>query len=105
ELPVGGSNIRLPEPISPEPVPEVPKGTRALVVEDEAALGEAVASALTDDGFIVDRASDGSEALTRIRDRVYDVVICDLKMPKVDGIAFFQDVARTMPPMVKRVIC
>ena len=71
------------------PLPAVPKGTRALVVEDELALGDAVAAALADEGFRVDRADNGEEALARVRERHYDVIICDLKMPKVDGMAFF----------------
>ena len=56
---------------------------RVLVVEDEAALGAAVAEALRDAGFVVDRASDGLEALERLRQRrAYDLIICDLKMPR-----------------------
>ena len=82
----------------------MPKGTRALVIEDEQALGEAVAAALTDEGFRVDRAGDGEEALSRVRDRHYDVIICDLKMPKVDGIAFFREVSAKMPHVARRLI-
>ena len=74
------------------------------MVEDEEALGDAVAGALHDGGFVVDRASDGAEALTRLRDRAYDVVICDLKMPKVDGMAFFREVSATMPHVARRMI-
>jgi DNA-binding response OmpR family regulator len=82
----------------------VPKGTRALVVEDEIALGEAVADALTDEGFRVDRAADGEEALDRLNERHYDVIICDLKMPKVDGMAFFAEVSTKMPQIARRLI-
>jgi two-component system NtrC family sensor kinase len=104
ELPVGGTHIRLPDPSPTSPLPEVPKGTRALVIEDEAALGEAVAGALHDAGFLVDRAADGGEALARLRERTYDVVICDLKMPKVDGIAFFREVSAKMPQIARRLV-
>src|SRR5581483_98533 len=85
-------------------LPDVPRGTRALVIEDEVALGEAVAGALADAGFRVDRASDGAEALAKVRERAYDVVICDLKMPKVDGITFHREVAAGMPHLVRRLI-
>ena len=57
-------------------------GRRVLVVEDEPALAGAVCDALTDAGFVVDRAGDGEEALGRVRERPYDLVICDLKMPR-----------------------
>src|SRR5262249_40616374 len=87
-----------------QPLPEVPKGTRALVVEDEAALGEAVAGALVDEGFLVDLAANGHEGLTRLREYPYDVVICDLKMPKVDGMAFFRELSAKMPHLVRRLI-
>jgi signal transduction histidine kinase/CheY-like chemotaxis protein len=104
ELPVGGVSVRLPDLATAQPLPEVPKGTRALVVEDEAALGEAVAGALVDEGFLVDLAANGHEGLTRIREYAYDVVICDLKMPKVDGMAFFRELSAKMPHVVRRVI-
>ena len=74
--------------------PSVPRGTSALVIEDEQALGDAVADALKDEGFVVDRASDGAAGARPARRRgVYDVVICDLKMPTVDGMTFFRRVS------------
>jgi len=104
ELPVSGAHIRLPEPARTGPKTAVPKGTRGLVIEDEQALNEAVAAALTDEGFEVDRAADGLEALGRLRERQYDVVICDLRMPKMDGVAFFREVSATMPQIARRII-
>jgi two-component system NtrC family sensor kinase len=104
ELPVSGSNLRLADAPRPRAAPDVPRGTRALVVEDEQALNEAVAAALADDGFEVDRAADGEEALARLRERLYDVVICDLKMPKVDGMMFFREISTTMPHIARRLV-
>jgi two-component system NtrC family sensor kinase len=104
ELPVSGLNVRLPEAARTDPLPDVPPGTRALVVEDEQALNEAVAAALADEGFRVDRASNGEEALARLREAHYDVVICDLKMPKVDGMMFFREVSATMPHVATRLV-
>jgi PAS domain S-box-containing protein len=105
DLPVSGTNLKLqPEAPQGQALPEVPAGTRALVIEDEEALNEAVAAALADDGFQVDRAADGEEALVRLRERLYDVVICDLKMPKVDGMAFFRRISKTMPHVAKRLV-
>jgi signal transduction histidine kinase len=104
EMPVSGSNLKLQESAKAPDLPDVPRGTRALVIEDEQALNEAVAAALADDGFQVDRAMNGEEALARLRERLYDVVICDLKMPKVDGIMFFREVSATMPHIARRLI-
>ena len=79
-------------------------GKRVLVVEDEPALAAAVADALTDAGFVVDRAGDGEEALAFVRERLYDLVICDLKMPRLDGRAFYRAIAATAPDLAQRVI-
>ena len=104
ELPVGATPIRVPEAQQPDSMPAVPPGTRALVVEDEDALGDAVAAALSDEGFAVDRAEDGAVALALVHERRYDVILCDLKMPKVDGIAFFRELTETMPAVATRVV-
>ncbi len=104
ELPVGGGQIRFAEPSRAAQAPDVPRGTRALVVEDEVALGAAVADTLTDEGFQVDRAEDGEEALACIRTHAYDVVICDLKMPKVDGMTLFRQLSVEMPQVADRLV-
>ena len=79
-------------------------GAAVLVVEDEAALGAAVAEALADAGFVVDRASDGEEALDRLARRPYDLIVCDLKMPRLDGPPFYRELAASDPAMARRVL-
>ena len=105
ELPVTGETQRRP----PTPAPtarelEALAGRRVLVVEDEPALSAAVSDALADAGFEVDRAGDGEEALARLGERLYDLVICDLKMPRVDGMAFYRAIAATAPELTERLI-
>ncbi len=75
-----------------------------LLVEDEPALAQAVADGLADAGFVVDRAGDGEEALARVGARTYDLVVCDLKMPRVDGMTFYRAIAATKPSLARRVI-
>ena len=75
-----------------------------LVVEDEAALGAAVAESLQDDGFLVERANDGLEALERVRSQHFDVIICDLKMPRLDGSQFYRELEETHPDMTHRIM-
>jgi CheY-like chemotaxis protein len=103
-LPASGSRVKLQEPKAAEPALTVPRGTRALVIEDENALGEAVAAALSDAGFRVDRAADGQEGLARLDERHYDVIVCDLKMPRIDGMTFFKTVSPRMPNVARRLI-
>ncbi|HEY7250911.1 MAG TPA: response regulator [Methylomirabilota bacterium] len=56
-----------------------------LVVEDEASLRELIANILLLDDHDVDTARDGVEALYRIEQRTYDLIISDLQMPNLDG--------------------
>ena len=80
------------------------RGARVLVVEDEPALAAAVKEALTDAGFDVDRAGDGEEGLACVAERHYDLIVCDLKMPRLDGIRFYRAMAATTPALARRVI-
>ena len=75
-----------------------------MVVEDETALGTAVADALGDAGFLVDRATNGEDALTLIDGQAYDLIICDLKMPKLDGPSLYRRLAATKPSLTKRMV-
>jgi two-component system cell cycle sensor histidine kinase/response regulator CckA len=104
DLPIGGAALGPASRVEP-PTPEaVAIAATALVVEDEAALGAAVAEALSDAGFGVDRAGDGEEALTRVRARAYDLVVCDLKMPRLDGMAFYRAVSGSDPALARRIV-
>ena len=105
ELPVTGGTLRqtaTPAPTAAEL--QQLAGKRVLVVEDEPALAAAVSDSLTDAGFVVDRAGDGEEALARVAERPYDLVICDLKMPRVDGMTFYRAIAATTPSLAARLI-
>jgi CheY-like chemotaxis protein len=94
-----------PRPRANEAPPmEAVRGAAVLVVEDEAALATAVVDALTDAGLHVDHAGDGHEALARVRRATYDAVVCDLKMPRVDGLEFYRALAAATPRLARRVI-
>ncbi|MFN7978605.1 MAG: response regulator [Vicinamibacterales bacterium] len=83
---------------------DVCKGARVLVVEDEPALASAVKEAFIDAGFVVDRAGDGEEGLARVAENHYDLIVCDLKMPRVDGIRFYRAMTAATPALARRVI-
>ena len=107
ELPVTGAGIQKPLPTPPDRAfapPLTASGSSILVVEDEAALGAAVAEALADAGFVVDRAGDGMEALERVRARSYDLIVCDLKMPRLDGPSFYRELKYENAPMAQRIL-
>jgi len=83
---------------------EAVRGASVLLVEDERALAAAVAEALTDAGLNVVQAGDGEEALARVRHQTFDVVICDLKMPRADGRMLYRAIASATPALARRVI-
>ena len=104
ELPVSGAQAR-PAPTTPPRINfDALIGSTVLVVEDEPALAAAVSEGLTDAGLIVDRAGDGEEALRRVGTKAYDLIVCDLKMPKVDGMRFFQKLGERNPDSARRII-
>jgi len=60
---------------------------RALVVEDYAPVRDAVVQGLTENGFAVDSSANGEEGLWFAEQNPYDVIVLDLMLPKLDGIA------------------
>jgi DNA-binding response OmpR family regulator len=62
--------------------------TRVLVVDDDAEIREIVAMALEDDGYRVDTACDGAEALCKANEHQPDAIILDVMMPVMDGWEF-----------------
>ncbi len=69
-----------------------PARLTALVADDEAAVQALTARALRAEGFHCDTASDGLEAKTKLGARKYDVLVSDLKMPKMHGHALLSEV-------------
>lgn len=104
ELPASGGNLRpAVARLAATEKPPVAGGS-VLVIEDEPALAVAVADALTDAGFVVERAGDGEEALARVRANTYDLIVCDLRMPRLDGASFYRAIAATTPALARRII-
>jgi signal transduction histidine kinase len=104
ELPADAGSLKPALPSPADQPAALVTGVEVLVVEDEAALGAAVAESLQDSGFAVDRANDGLEALERLRQKPYDLIICDLKMPRLDGTQLYRELELTKPDMTRRII-
>jgi signal transduction histidine kinase/CheY-like chemotaxis protein len=73
--------------------------TRVLVVEDEPTVARLIADVLEEEGLRVDVLLDGREALDRARRESFDLVICDMKMPGIDGQHFYNTLARAGNPL------
>ncbi len=70
---------------------------RVLVVDDEKFIRDILADFLGMEGYAVRTAEDGLSALRELEARHYDLVISDLKMPKMGGLELLREVARTSP--------
>jgi DNA-binding NtrC family response regulator len=75
-----------------------------LIVDDENALREAVAERLTDHGFTVEQAASGEEALQRIADFAFDILITDLRLPGIGGREVLEAALERYPEIVAIVI-
>ena len=60
--------------------------SKILVVDDEASIVDSVATVLRYEGFVVDVASSGREALTKVQDQLFDLIILDVMLPDTDGL-------------------
>ena len=75
-----------------------------LVVEDESGLRELIANILLLDHHEVDTVHDGAEALYRIEQRSYDLIISDLEMPNLDGPGLHEALRKRYGQSLPRVI-
>ncbi len=87
-------------PPMPEPPPRPPARGRILVVDDEANARAALSEILRDEGYATETAADGFKALGKLEEFAPDVVLTDLKMPGLDGIAFMEKAKSASPQTV-----
>ena len=59
-----------------------------LIIDDEKSIRKTLTEILSYEGYKIDEAGDGEEGLKKFSEKTYDVVLCDIKMPKLDGIEF-----------------
>lgn len=68
-----------------------------LIIDDEKAIRKTLTEILSFEGYKIDEAADGEEGLKKFKEKAYDVVLCDIKMPKLDGIEFLQKAGESNP--------
>ena len=61
-----------------------------LIIDDEKAIRKTLFEILSFEGYKIDEAADGEEGLKKFKEKTYDAVLCDIKMPKIDGLDFLQ---------------
>ena len=93
----------------PELLPRAPLASevgasRILVVEDEASVANVISDVLKEEGHHVEFTLDSQEGLARLSRGHYDAILCDLRMPRLDGQAFYDALVRANSPMKDRVL-
>jgi DNA-binding NtrC family response regulator len=68
-----------------------------LVVDDEDALRTVLSSELVNSGYEVATAADGDEAISAVQNKKFDLVLLDIKMPKVDGFEVLKFIKKNTP--------
>lgn len=71
--------------------------TNILIIDDEKAIRKTLSEILSFEGYKIEEAADGEEGLKKFSDKNYDVVLCDIKMPKLDGIEFLEKSRQVNP--------
>jgi two-component system nitrogen regulation response regulator NtrX len=70
-----------------------------LIIDDEKAIRKTLSEILSYEGYKIDEAGDGEEGLRKFREKEYDVILCDIKMPKMDGIEFLEKAKEANPDL------
>lgn len=79
-------------------------GARVLVIEDEPTVAQLIADVLGDEGFEVEVSLDGREAKDHILRGGHDLIICDMKMPNLDGQTLYEGMSREPEASRKRFL-
>jgi signal transduction histidine kinase/AmiR/NasT family two-component response regulator len=116
-LPGGGAKFLVELPIVAIPVEEQRENStrsygqthsgvrgRILVVEDEPTVAQLIVDVLREEGHQVEAVLDSQEGLARISRTEYDLIVCDLRMPRLDGPAFYGALARAGSSAQKRIL-
>ena len=78
--------------------------SRLLVIDDDREVRDTIADVLRFDGYDVHTASDGREGLALVCRNPYDLIFCDLRMPEMDGQAFYEEIRRDYPRVLRRIV-
>ncbi len=80
------------------------ESARILVVDDDVSIRKSHEAVLKDNGYLVDVAENGKEAIAKSEAGLYNVALVDLRLPDMDGIELLRAMRETVPKMVKIII-
>jgi len=82
----------------------VTKSARILVVDDDESIRKTLAAILEDQGYIVDTAENGREAIEKSSAQFFNLALVDIRLPDIEGTKLLTAMKETTPPMVKIII-
>lgn len=105
ELPVGEDRL-LPSSRDARPRGASRRTARGriLVVDDEDAVAGLICETLSADGHEVRPARDGQEALRRLAEEEFDLVVADLRMPGIGGVRLYEEMERLQPGVSRKIL-
>ena len=92
------------QPVSPSEAVHPQPLKAVLVVDDDKQLASALQWILADENYLVDVAFDGDEALLKLKVHEYDVIVCDLLMPRMRGDEFYRQANELRADVAHRFI-
>src|SRR5262249_38731575 len=104
KLPVIGVSTTVEAPPDQAAVPSSLPYLTILLVDDEISIANALARLLRRDGHTVETAANGRQALAKIQERTYDLILSDWRMPELDGPGLYQALAQQYPHLCQRTI-
>ena len=75
--------------------------TKILIVDDHPAIRKTMVDVLTEEGFATDVAKDGSDALSKLLSQLYDFVLIDVQMPKINGVEVLRELKQKKDSLPK----
>jgi DNA-binding NtrC family response regulator len=80
------------------------RAARILVIDDEESVRKSLALVLKDEGYSVDVAENGHEAIKKSKANVYNLALVDIRLPDINGISLLSEMRETVPKMAKIII-
>ena len=77
---------------------------RILVIDDDEGIRESLATVLKEEGYVVDVAENGQEAIRKSKESYYNLALVDLRLPDMDGTRLLTEMKETVPHLIKIII-